>query len=616
MSRQYDFEIADIADPKPKRGSNLGNIEADLPTYEEAYEKLDINTTMPSNPRSNLPVEVTNDPMKTLKHWLRDSDYADFAQCTNVNASASNARAVSKSTTKRKGRPWKETNGAEMKVFIGILFYIGVHPIGSTTCAEYWSRSPKTPYHPVVYNAMSSNRFHQITRYFKASNAYDESSMDMQGDDWWKKVDPLCTNFRIRSQEAIQPGRDVALDELLIECHGRSKHTLQIPSKAAGKGYKAYAACFIGYLYNFVFTSRTEKIAEVPKATNVRQTSTMIKQLMQTLPNEGKGHVVYLDNFFSTVELYSDLKSLGIGACGTCKAGSGIPRPLSDLRGALTMQNWGYRRTQRTKPEVTVYQKGPNGKKKVTKQTKPGSQEVNCAIWQDMKPVQFMTTVHDDEDFESYREKNRVRRKKFANHDKELENAPLRIPNPIDEYNQRMGYVDQHAQLQSYYSVQQSHFRVWWPLFFFLLDAILVNVWVLLRITGSTLLHRDMQVDLAYELIKEGLQELANDPLKYPRTQRYRPGDLPEGTTHNLVKKSRRHCVICREEGRRKRKRGRKRLKRKVLGERSTNQEAPTHADDRGSQTSFECSACQVPLCKKGECWTKYHRELYVEVSG
>jgi hypothetical protein len=219
-------------------------------------------------------------------------------------------------------------------------------------------------------------------------------------------------------------------------------------------------ACIIGYLYNFVFTSRTEKTAQVPMKKNERQTSTIVKQLLQTLPNQGKGHVVYLNNFFSTVELYSDLKKLGISACGTCKAGSGIPQPLSNLRGALSMQDWGYRNSQRTKPQVTDYQKQPNGRKKAVKTTKSDSEKVNCFIWQDIKPVQFMTTVHNDKDFEAYKEKNRAKRKKITNHEKVLQEAPLRIPNPIGEYNQRMGYIDQHAQLESYYSVQQSHFRV------------------------------------------------------------------------------------------------------------------------------------------------------------
>jgi hypothetical protein len=59
-----------------------------------------------------------------------------------------------------------------------------------------------------------------------------------------------------------------------------------------------------------------------------------------------------------------------------------------------------------------------------------------------MKPVQFMIIVYNDADFEAYREKDRTRRKKITNHEKELQEVLLRIPNPIDEYNQRMGYVD------------------------------------------------------------------------------------------------------------------------------------------------------------------------------
>jgi len=137
MSRQPDFEIADIPDPKPTRGANRKKIEAELPTYEHDYAKLNINTLSLSNPKSNLPLAVTNSPMETLRHWLRDSDYADFAQYTNINASASNARGVSKATPKGKGRPWKETNGAEMKIFIGILLYMGVHLVGSAKCVAY-----------------------------------------------------------------------------------------------------------------------------------------------------------------------------------------------------------------------------------------------------------------------------------------------------------------------------------------------------------------------------------------------------------------------------------------------------------------------------------------------
>jgi hypothetical protein len=68
MPRQSDFEIADITDPKLTRGNNRDNIKRDIPTYEKEYAKLNINITSVSNPRSNLPVDITNDPIKTLKH--------------------------------------------------------------------------------------------------------------------------------------------------------------------------------------------------------------------------------------------------------------------------------------------------------------------------------------------------------------------------------------------------------------------------------------------------------------------------------------------------------------------------------------------------------------------
>jgi hypothetical protein len=103
MTRQPDFEIADVPDPKLTRETNRKKIESEIPTYEKDYAKLNINILSVSNPKSNLAVNVTNSPIKTFKHWLRDSDYANFAQFTNINVSVFNARA--NTTPKRRNRP-------------------------------------------------------------------------------------------------------------------------------------------------------------------------------------------------------------------------------------------------------------------------------------------------------------------------------------------------------------------------------------------------------------------------------------------------------------------------------------------------------------------------------
>jgi hypothetical protein len=137
----------------------------------------------------------------------------------------------------------------------------------------------------------------------------------------------------------------------------------------------------LGYLYDFVFTSRTEKIAEIAEVRGVRQTSTMVKTLMQRLSGGGKGHVIFLDNFFSTVELFINLKRLRIGACGTCKAGSGIPQPLIKLRGALSQRQWGYMRLLVAQEKETVYYKSPGRPFKTTKRPKESGESIQCAVW-------------------------------------------------------------------------------------------------------------------------------------------------------------------------------------------------------------------------------------------
>jgi hypothetical protein len=79
------------------------------------------------------------------------------------------------------------------------------------------------------------------------------------------------------------------------------------------------------------------------------------------------------------------------------------------------------------------------------KRKKAEGVSVNCAVWQDMRAVQFLSIVYDEADFECYAEKARKRRKKITNYHEELREVPLRIPHSIMEYNEHMGYADLHA---------------------------------------------------------------------------------------------------------------------------------------------------------------------------
>src|SRR6266498_112357 len=53
----------------------------------------------------------------------------------------------------------------------------------------------------------------------------------------------------------------------------------------------------------------------------------------------------------------------------------------------------------------------------------------------------------------------------------------LLIPKVIDDYNYNMNGVDVADQLRSYYNTQQTVRRNWMPLFFWLLDTVIVNAY-------------------------------------------------------------------------------------------------------------------------------------------
>ena len=165
--------------------------------------------------------------------------------------------------------------------------------------------------------------------------------MDSFGPGWYAKVEPLYSDFIKSSCTYMVPGRDVSVDEQLILFKGRSRHSMSIGTKAAGYGFKIYSLCVEKYLYNFLFTSKTSKISLLKRTKGLSDSSSVVLQLAKSLP-QPYSHMVYMDNFFTNVKLYTALKELGIGACGTAKNGSGCPPELVTFREMLTKKNnWG-----------------------------------------------------------------------------------------------------------------------------------------------------------------------------------------------------------------------------------------------------------------------------------
>ena len=91
--------------------------------------------------------------------------------------------------------------------------------------------------------------------------------------------------------------------------------------------------------------------------------------------------------------------------------------------------------------------------------------DILCMAWVDLNTVQFMTTVHTNEDLKTSFYKNSRRRHGIPANSRVIvddEEEKLPFPMPIVEYNQHMGGSDGNAQHRAYYSPQRSDRRYWW----------------------------------------------------------------------------------------------------------------------------------------------------------
>ena len=104
---------------------------------------------------------------------------------------------------------------------------------------DYWITDPKFAIHELVFQSMARCRWQQLKRFLKISNPDDDETIDTRGPDWWKKLEPLATNFLMASKKYWMPGSHLSIDEQLILFRGRSCHTMQIATKAAGVGFKS-----------------------------------------------------------------------------------------------------------------------------------------------------------------------------------------------------------------------------------------------------------------------------------------------------------------------------------------------------------------------------------------
>jgi hypothetical protein len=116
------------------------------------------------------------------------------------------------------------------------------------------------------------------------------------------------------------PSEHLAIDDMMVLFKGKAAFKQYIPKKTKVLELKLTHCGRTGYSYEMeVYLGKDRKRAMM----DMTVTHATVKQLTRV---KGHGHKLYMDNYFSSPDLYSDLTKQKINCCGTMQPnGKGMP---------------------------------------------------------------------------------------------------------------------------------------------------------------------------------------------------------------------------------------------------------------------------------------------------
>ena len=363
--------------------------------------------------------------------------------CRHTNAYAHHH--IHKSLSYASHNQWIEVTTDEIYSVIAILIYAAMFKF-PIDC--FWSAEPLLDGLWARHFIPSRQRFKAIMSFLKVTDFRSEDPKDKLC-----KVRPLLDHITTVSQTLYQPGVNISIDERMVRNKGRFCMRQYIRDKPVKWGYKLWglACSCCGYTYNFnVYVGKSIMNGPFGLAYDV------VMNLLQKLFNQG--YHLFVDNFYSSVQLFRDCFARKVLCCGT------------------------FRINRKQIPDVV---KNANMKK-----TERGTLQfcrdgvISFFTWKDNKTVTVGSTLHDN------RDPGFVKRR-YKDSDGVFRKVNVKQPQAIKDYNNFMSGVDRSDQLKAKCNVLRKCNKFWKTLFFHMIDIAVVNSFILFQKFGKDKLNCD-----------------------------------------------------------------------------------------------------------------------------
>jgi hypothetical protein len=404
---------------------------------------------------------------------------------------------------------------------------------------------------------MTGRKFATMLRYLHCCPVENQDPR-AEGYDPAYKVAELRDALERRYTALFEPGQQLSLDETLIRAFGRIKFKVRIITKLARYGIKlyvitdaetAYVLCVI------VYTGKSTNYGS-SEGDETKETVQVVCRLVE--PFIHTHQTIYVDRFYTSVDLLKSLSERGLYLTGTVMANRLPPEIRVDKKSA----------------DYKAMSRGDYYRSKLTYTRKDGIMEATAGVvaWRDGTMVYCLSNDVNNHECDKCRRR--------------VDGGVVEVKRPIciARYNESMGGVDlaDMKRMQCSSSIMGQG-RWWLKLFFYFLDVgtgnalVLYNEQLKMRAQGKEYNRWNLS-QFKMQLIEDLVGKSAND--------------LFSGSNADDVLE---HICVPIPDGRR--------VKCAYCG-----------IMTRECRTRYLCAACVVPLCSMGsgkvnyDCFTEAHK--------
>lgn len=302
-----------------------------------------------------------------------------------------------------------------------------------------------------IKETMPVNRFEKIRRILHFNDNDTHRPVNDPNHDRLHKLRPVIEHLNERFASVPMDQR-LSIDEQM--CATKIGHFMKqyLPLKPHKWGFKLFMLCsLMGYAYKFIIYSGKDNDPMLENETDVGVVGNVVIKLSRGIQRK-VNHILYFDNFYSSLPLMYFMAKEGILCLGTVqrnRLGKNCKLPTKQQVVARSVERGSY------EEYVTTYD----------------GIEMSSVSWKDNKQVTFLSTYVGAEPVSTIERYDKTEKRKKL----------IPCPKVVREYNAHMGGVDLMDSYLGRYRIQMKSRKWYMRLFHHLLDLTVINSWVLYK---------------------------------------------------------------------------------------------------------------------------------------